>query len=89
MRPGITDVAPTWNQGETLHTWATVDQGPPSGRRLTVERLELYVVHTTGGAGEPPRSQGYYTQEEAEAAAGQYMAEPDGRGITQDWQETN
>lgn len=88
MRPGTTHLRDTWHKGETLGEYATVDQGYHSVRRLHIERVEIYVVHTTGGAGEGPTSVGYYSREEAEAAAEAYMADPDGRGITQDWQQT-
>lgn len=85
MRPGITDLRHT-TAGETLHRWETTDRSPHAGRSMRMRQLTLYVVDAHGPY-EQPATVGYLTEAEALAAAEQYMAEPDGRGIAQEWRQ--
>lgn len=84
---GITNLWDTTSKGEIIHEWETVDRGVKSSRNLALRRLELWILHRSGGAGEAPGAHGFYTRESAEAEAERYMNDFDGRGIAQEWVE--
>lgn len=72
---------------ELLRRWETVDQGPYSGRHMSLERMELWVIRTSGGLGLAPETRGYTSRDKAEEAAAEIMGDYDGRGILQEWTE--
>lgn len=87
MRPGISNISHT-SAGDVLGRWETTDRSLHAGRAVRMRRLTLYVVDAHGPY-EQPVTAGYLTEDDALAAAEEYMREPDGRGITQQWRRVD